>query len=58
MLLEREKQRRERDLKVQLSNENKRLSNEQNGHKEFMDKEVYTNEPTASYFMQFNTTTR
>lgn len=58
MLLEREKDRRERDLKNQLAGENKRLSNEQNSHKDYMNQEVYTNEPSAAYFMQFNTTTR
>jgi len=25
---------------------------------EYLDKEVYTNNPTAAYFMQFNTTSR
>lgn len=58
MLLEREKQRRERELQKQIAEENKRLSNEQNAHKEYLEKEVYTNRPTAAYFMQWNTTTR
>jgi len=58
ILLEREKERREKDLKKQLDDENKRLANEQQGFQEYLDKEVYTNRPTASYFMQWNTTTR
>lgn len=58
MLLEREKDRREKELKKQLDDENLRLANEQNSQKEYMDKEVYTNPPTAAYFMQWNTTTR
>ena len=58
MLLEREKDRREKELKKQLDDENKRLANEQKMHQDFLDKEVYTNPPTAAYFMQWNTTTR
>ena len=57
-LLERQKQRTEAELAKQLADENKRLGNEQQAFGEYMDKEVYTNEPTAAYFMQFNTTTR
>lgn len=57
-LLERQKQRLEADLTKQLKDENRRLGNEQEAYKGYLDKEVYTNEPTAAYFMQFNTTTR
>ena len=57
-LLDRQKQRTEAELAKQLADENKRLGNEQKAFGEYMDKEVYTNEPTAAYFMQFNTTTR
>ncbi|CAD5112305.1 unnamed protein product [Dimorphilus gyrociliatus] len=57
-LLEREKGRREEDIRKQVSDENRRLGMEQNAHKEYLDKHVYTNPPTAAYFMQFNTTTR
>ena len=42
----------------QQATDNRRLAQEQNSHKEFLDKEVYTNPPTAAYFMQFNTTSR
>jgi len=58
MLLEREKERREKELKKQLDDENRRLANEQKAHQDYMDNEVYTNPPTAGYFMQWNTTTR
>ena len=57
-LLEREKQRRERDLEKQNADTNKRLGDEQKEHTDYMNKEVYTNAPTAAYFMQWNTTTR
>ncbi|KAK2187533.1 hypothetical protein NP493_162g02005 [Ridgeia piscesae] len=57
-MLQRENDRREKDIAKQLANENRRLGSEQESHKEYLYKEVYTNEPTAGYFMQFNTTTR
>ncbi|XP_064633456.1 RIB43A-like with coiled-coils protein 2 [Lineus longissimus] len=58
LLLEREKERAARELNKQFVDDNQRLGAEQESHKEFLDKEVYTNPPTAAYFMQFNTTTR
>lgn len=58
MVLEREKERRERDLRKQLADENLRLGQEQKAHNEYLEKEVYTNRPNAGYFMQWNTTTR
>lgn len=58
MLLEREHDRRQKDLKKQLDEENRRLAMEQNGHTEYINRSVYTNEPTAAYFQQWNTTTR
>ncbi|KAJ8301340.1 hypothetical protein KUTeg_020825 [Tegillarca granosa] len=58
MLLEREQARKQAELERQQAEENRRLAREQKAHLDFMDKEVYTNEPTAAYFMQFNTTTR
>lgn len=57
-LLEREKDRREKELAKQLADENSRLAKEQKSHQDYLDKEVYTNKPTAGYFMQWNTTTR
>lgn len=58
LLLERATERKRRELEKQQADENRRLSHEQHAHQEFLDKEVYTNPPTAAYFMQFNTTTR
>lgn len=58
MLLEREQERKREELNRRLADENRRLAQEQKAHKDFLDKEVYTNPPNASYFMQFNTSTR
>lgn len=58
MLLEREHDRKREELNKRLADENRRLAQEQKAHQDFLDKEVYTNPPTASYFMQFNTSTR
>jgi vacuolar-type H+-ATPase subunit I/STV1 len=57
-LLERENERRRRALDQQLADENRRLSAEQRSHQDYLTKNVYTNEPTAAYFMQWNTSTR
>ena len=58
LLLDREMERKRNDINRQMADENRRLALEQKAHVEFLDKEVYTNPPTAAYFMQFNTTTR
>jgi len=58
MLLERETDRRVQDLNKQQAEENLRLMREQKALRTYMDKDVYTNPPTAAYFMQFNTSTR
>lgn len=58
MLLEREMDRKKRELDHEQAEENRRLAQEQMSHKNFLNKEVYTNPPTAAYFTQFNTTTR
>ncbi len=50
--------RREKEILHQVTDENKRLDYEQKSHKNYLDKVVYTNQPTAAYFMQFNTSTR
>lgn len=57
-LLEREHERKREELNRRMADENRRLAQEQKAHKDFLDKEVYTNPPTASFFMQFNTSTR
>lgn len=58
MLLEREMDRKQHDLNREFADENRRLAQEQDSHKQYLEKEVYTNPPTAAYFMQFNTSTR
>lgn len=57
-LMEREKERREAEIRKQLATDNKSMGSQQKAHVEYLDKEVYTNKPTAAYFMQFNTSTR
>lgn len=58
MLLEQEHERRQKDIEKQLYDENQRLAREQKAHQDFLNNDVYTNKPTAAYFMQWNTTTR
>ena len=58
MLLEREMDRKHHDINREMAEENRRLAQEQESHKQYLEKEVYTNPPNASYFMQFNTSTR
>ena len=58
MIAERQLERREQELARQLEDENRRLNNEQKSHLDYLNKVVYTNQPTAAYFMQFNTSTR
>ncbi len=55
---ERQLERREKELLKELADVNKRLDYEQKAHKNYLDTVVYTNQPTAAYFMQFNTSTR
>jgi len=58
LMVERELERKRNDINKAQADENRRLAAEQKSHQEFMDKELYTNPPTAGYFMQFNTSTR
>ncbi|RNA36592.1 RIB43A-like with coiled-coils 2 [Brachionus plicatilis] len=58
IIAERQLERKEKEILKQMVDENKRLDYEQKSHKNYLDKVVYTNEPTAAYFMQFNTSTR
>ena len=48
----------EKQLEHDLYNDNQRLSNEQKNLKGYLDRIVYTHQPTAAYFMQFNTSSR
>ncbi|XP_038637509.1 RIB43A-like with coiled-coils protein 1 [Scyliorhinus canicula] len=47
-----------RRLRQELDNYNNQLAKEQLSHQVYLDKEVYTNPPTAQYFLQFNTSSR
>ncbi|XP_074645300.1 RIB43A-like with coiled-coils protein 2 [Tubulanus polymorphus] len=58
ILMEREQDRTLKELQKQLADENQRLAAEQKANLDYMDKEVYTNQPSAAYFMQFNKTSR
>jgi hypothetical protein len=58
MIAEKQIERSMNELAKKLSDENKRLDYEQKEHKSYLNKVVYTNQPTAAYFMQFNTSTR
>ena len=58
MILEREQNRQVRNKNKDVADENLKLAMEQKAHKEFLDKQVYINPPTAAYFQQFNTITR
>jgi hypothetical protein len=58
MIMEKKKEQESRELLKRLDDENKRLQYEQKSHQMFLNKTVYTNQPTAAYFMQFNTSTR
>lgn len=58
MIMEKQVEREKRTYEKDLSQDNQRLATEQHHHQAYLDQVVYTNQPTAAYFMQFNTTTR
>ncbi|XP_028400713.1 RIB43A-like with coiled-coils protein 2 [Dendronephthya gigantea] len=58
ILAEREQGRVKKQLNKQLIDENTRLASEQRIYQNHLNKEVYTNPPTADFFMQFNTSSR
>lgn len=58
MLIERQFGRYKQNSLKSLSDENRRLAQEQKAYQNFLNHEVYTNRPTAAFFTQFNTTTR
>lgn len=47
-----------RQINKQLAEENKKLAEQHNNHKKFLDKVVYTNVPTDDFFGQFNKSSR
>lgn len=57
-LMDREQERMRKALEKEQVESNLRLSADQKAQQEYLNKEVYTNPPTASYFQQFNTSSR
>lgn len=57
-LMDREQERMRKALEKEQVDSNLRLSADQKAQQEYLNKEVYTNPPTASYFQQFNTSSR
>ena len=58
MIAEKQLERERRAFRQDLYNDNQRLTNEQRNLKTYLDQVVYTNQPTAAYFTQFNTSSR
>jgi hypothetical protein len=58
MIAEKQIERERNALQRDLCEDNQRLSNEQRNLKAYLDRVVYTNQPTAAYFTQFNTSSR
>jgi len=58
VMLEHQQERLRKELMRKQAEENLRLSAEQKSRLEHLDKDVYSNIPTAAYFKQFNTTSR
>ncbi|CAF1363095.1 unnamed protein product [Rotaria sordida] len=58
MIVEKNLECERRTFEHNLYNDNQRLANEQRNLKAYLDRVVYTNQPTAAYFMQFNTSSR
>ncbi|XP_053328935.1 RIB43A-like with coiled-coils protein 1 [Spea bombifrons] len=58
MTLEQREQELNRELRKRMDSYNQQLSREQQAHLQYLEKEVYTNRPTAHYYTQFNATSR
>ncbi|NP_001088729.1 uncharacterized protein LOC495993 [Xenopus laevis] len=58
MTLEQQEMEMNKELRKKLDLYNQQLSKEQKAHLEYLEKEVYTNNPTAHFYTQFNTTSR
>lgn len=58
IIAERAIERKKKEVEKDQADENRRLAAEQKAKMDYLDSEVYTNPPTAAYFMQFNTTSR
>ncbi|KAE8613121.1 hypothetical protein XENTR_v10007578 [Xenopus tropicalis] len=58
VLLERQQKREEKELRKAQDHMNLQLAQAQRAQKTYLDKEVFTNNPTDRYFEQFNTSSR
>jgi len=57
-IMERQQEKIRQELQKKQAEENLRLAAEQRAHTEYLQKEVYTNQPTSAYFDQFNRSSR
>uniref|UniRef100_A0A5K4F881 RIB43A-like with coiled-coils protein 2 n=1 Tax=Schistosoma mansoni TaxID=6183 RepID=A0A5K4F881_SCHMA len=58
LLIEREIERSTREINRKVAEKNLQLAQEQKSFQDYLNKELYTNQPTGQYFTQFNTTSR
>ncbi|CAH8472475.1 unnamed protein product [Schistosoma curassoni] len=58
LLIEREIERSTREINRKVAEKNLQLAHEQKAFQDYLNKELYTNQPTGHYFTQFNTTSR
>ncbi|TPX76569.1 hypothetical protein CcCBS67573_g02175 [Chytriomyces confervae] len=58
LLLEREKDRKAKEIAVQIRDQNARKAVDDRKRQTYIDKVLYTNPPTDAYHKQFNTTSR
>ncbi|XP_066471790.1 RIB43A-like with coiled-coils protein 1 [Tiliqua scincoides] len=58
MVMEEQEQDFRRQLRKGLDGYNQQLADAQKSHLQYLEKEVYTNAPTAQYHLQFNTSSR
>nr|VZI51285.1 unnamed protein product [Spirometra erinaceieuropaei] len=58
ILIERQMERAARNAREKIAQENLRLAQDQMAFQQYLKDELYTNQPTAAYFAQFNTTSR
>ncbi|XP_053551470.1 RIB43A-like with coiled-coils protein 1 [Bombina bombina] len=58
MTLEQQEEEFNKELRKRIDSYNEQLGREQRAHLEYLQKEVYTNKPTAHFFTQFNTSSR
>ncbi|CAH2316132.1 Hypothetical predicted protein [Pelobates cultripes] len=58
MTMEQQEEELNKNMRKRLDSYNQQLSREQQAHLRYLEKDVYTNNPTAHYHTQFNTTSR